>query len=123
MPLSDALSFVARNFDSYLRMLREPPRHARPPSPRDYGRSSYPSAAYSGSYEGYYARPPVSAPQAASYDRRGPEVESGAVGRPSGGYREDSGRQQVDSNLSSKEIGEMLSKLQGKKEVFQDILN
>ena len=128
MPLVDALSFVARNFDNYLRVLREPPRPARPPSPRDYGRSAYPPTYYSGTYDGYYARPQPASHQPASYDRRGAETRSEAVGQHGGGgYREEGGgRQQVESNLSAEAIGEMISKLQGsqpgKKDLFHDIV-
>lgn len=55
MPLDDALSFVARNFDNYLRLLREP--YYPPPAQQGYGARDPPPRNYSSSSSSY--QPPV----------------------------------------------------------------
>lgn len=87
MPLDDALSFVARNFDAYLRGFREPPPMRGPPPPQafpprdDYNR----------------APPPVHHPPPAS----------------AGGY---SAKPADEKKLSNDELNEMIAKLKREKE-------
>lgn len=95
MPLNDAVSFVARNFDSYLRDLREPP----PPAQSYYSPSSYshpaPPPRYEydrgGSYRDLYSSSPYgsSSSAAAGYGYPDSWPAAAASREPSAYYADD----------------------------------
>lgn len=76
MPLTDALSLIARNFDVYLRALREPPPPSYyTPPPRTYPARDYYAQSYGG---GYSQTSPPSRPAIYENTDRKPEKELSA---------------------------------------------
>ena len=133
MPLADAVSFVARNFDTYLRDLREPPvatpyyppapsyHHPAPPPRRDYERapSSYPdpysTGSYGSSYSAYSRAPPVPASRQPVYsDNRQPDYGGSRGGMAvESAERVRSGPYEGERNYSSEILSNLVGKLKG----------
>ncbi|XP_066936688.1 nuclear receptor coactivator 5-like [Clytia hemisphaerica] len=125
MPLKDALSFVARNFDQYLKDLsREPPppssyypsSYNYPPPPRaDYGRGYPPEPAYGG-YGGQHSYPPprhTEQPAYRSEERVGGYDDRGSISS------QGSERSSETKKLSAEELNEMIEKLKREKEQLE----
>lgn len=87
MPLDDALSFVARNFDNYLRVLREP--YYPPPAQSVYD-AREPMRSYSNA-------------SSSTYQHQQPAAGSGST-------------QLSEKQLSTEEISKMIEKLKKEKE-------